>query len=60
MLSCLMVTYIKGNAFVLIKTFSIIFQVSVDRFFSVFFKYLKITKLSMKCAKKDYGVTELV
>ena len=32
----IMVTYIKGDVFVLIKTFSIIFQVSVDRFLSFF------------------------
>ena len=39
-INVIMVTYIKGDVFVLIKTFSIIFQVSINRFFS-FFKYLR-------------------
>ena len=42
-----MVTYIKGDVFVLIKTFSIIFQVSVDRCLW-FFQVSEIIKLSMK------------
>ena len=29
-----------GDVFVLIKTFSIIFQVSIDRFLYLFFRYL--------------------
>ena len=43
----IMVTYIKGDALVLIKTFSIIFQVSIDRFQN-FFQVSEIIKLSMK------------
>ena len=43
----IMVTYIKGDVFVLIKMFSIMFQVSVDRF-SWFFQVSEIMKLSMK------------
>ena len=42
-----MVTHIKGGVFVLIKTFSIIFQASVDRFL-LFFQAFEIINLSMK------------
>ena len=54
-----MVTHIKGNIFVLIKTSPIIFQVSVDRFFK-FLQVFEIINLSMKWAKKIGGSPCLV
>ena len=43
-----MVTHIKGDVLLSIKTFSIIFQVSVDRFFKFFQVFEIILNLSMK------------
>ena len=48
-------THIKGDIFVLIKTFSIIFQVSVDKFLS-FFHVFEIINLSVKCVKNIRGL----